>query len=215
MEFKMTIALTAPMHGRHKTVKYCLKKNTKAGVAWFVYAATEDDDLELFDDDFQVITLRAANVISHKAQVALEQSKALKTGAVIMMGSDDYIDSPAMELIQKLLVDHDYISFEDCYFDDRGTWYRWPGYPAKHPRFGEPVGAGKVIRQDLLDRIDWKVWRNTKKGRVDYDAHKVLSDAAKSVATINCKRDGVKLVDVKDAWSKTPVLKFNYLERLR
>lgn len=211
----MTIALTAPMHGRHNTVRFCLQKNIKAGVTWFVFAATDDEDLQLFDGNYIVTTHRAANVISHKAQVSLDKARPLKTDAVIMMGSDDYIDAAAMNLIQRLLIDHDYICFSDCYFDDRGTWYRWPGYPAEHPRHGEPVGAGKVIRRDLLDKIDWQVWTKHRPGSVDREAHAMLSSKCTSMAVINCKRDGVMLVDVKDSYSRTPISKFDYLEPLQ
>ena len=212
----MKITLTAPMHGRHATVAKCIERNRAVGIDSMWYCYTNEADRKFLEQyDFTRWTLCHENNIPLKAQQALTFARDEDCDAVIMMGSDDYLDQAAYDLICEKLKYHDYIAFDSIYMESGGGEYYWGGYPEGTTRHGEPAGAGKVIRRDLLGRIGWKVWSDYHVGRTDYTAHKRLSEACKSEHRIECMRDGVRLVDVKDRHSMTPISKIHYLKRLR
>jgi len=210
----MKLIYTAPIHGRHETVRKAHALNKQAGINDFVYCATaKTGDRDVVESLHAEYCQSLQNNINLKAQQAITKSRSMNPDAVILMGSDNYIDHAAYIRIEKLLIEHDYIAFEDCIFDDNGDLLLWPGYPKFHRREGEPAGAGKVVRLDLLGRLGWKVWSYGSEGSTDKVAHDRIMQHAENPVTISCVRDGVKLVDIKDQYSKTPISKFHYLKR--
>jgi len=206
----MNIVLSSLMHGRHDTVNHCIAKNIVAGIENFVFSYTLPEDGDLLRRK-GIKTIQAHNFIPSKAQASLFACYDLNPDAVMLMGSDDYINEKALVLITQLLERYDYISFYDCLFLDKGKYYRWPGYPKTSARHGEPCGAGKVIRRDLLDKLNWEVFTGGNDRGADFHAHSNIKRASKKRAYIGTK-EGAILVDVKDKGSSTPVNLFNYLE---
>jgi len=206
----MNIVLSSLMHGRHDTVNHCIAKNIVAGIENFVFSYTLHEDGDLLKRK-GIKTIQAHNFIPSKAQASLFTCYDLNPDAVLLMGSDDYINEKALVLIMQLLERYDYISFYDCLFLDKGQYYRWPGYPASSARYGEPCGAGKVIRRDLLDKLNWEVFTGGNDRGADFHAHSSIKRASKKRAYIGTK-EGAVLVDVKDKGSSTPLKLFNYLE---
>lgn len=205
----MRLVLSTLMHGRHLTVDRCIEANREAGIKDFVFSYTTEEDGR-FLMPYGVKTIQAHNFIPSKAQASIYACYELNPDAIILMGSDDYINEKGYRLILELLKTHDYIAFEDCVFEHKGKHWLWGGYPATSGRNGEPAGAGKVIRRDLLDRLNWEVYTGSKERAEDYTAHTVLKRNSKRRTTIGTK-DGAILIDVKDSGSTTPLKKFNYL----
>ena len=209
----MRIVISTLVHGRHETAIKANLQNVLAGVNDFTCCYTDSKDQELsmiISSEHLVI---APNTISGKAQASLELCKQVDHDAVMLMGCDDYIDKKALLLVKELLKDHDYIGFLDIYFRDGGEYLYWPGYTSGN-RIGEPAGAGKTVRKDLLERMDYKVFKDTGNGNTDLDSHKALIEYAKTPIMISCKAEGVMLVDIKDGESTTPLERFSNLERL-
>lgn len=207
----MKVVISSLMHGRHKTTAFCLQKNIEAGIGHYSYAYTNDEDRDFLLSESVFSHIQMFNDISAKAQASLFQAYEHNPDAVMLMGCDDYIDQATFGIIVRMLQSHDYIAFKDCIFDDGGKLYRWPGYPRSHERYGEPAGAGRVVRRDLLDAIDWQVFAPTGMHRTDYDSHQRLMSTAKHPAFIGMN-SGARLVDVKDSASMTKVGAFNYLK---
>jgi len=204
----MNIVLSCLMHGRHDTVKRCLEAN-REHFSTIVCSYTNDEDKAVLEE-FGVHSIKAYNHIPSKAQASLYACFAFNPDAVILMGSDDYINKTAYKKILELLPHKDYIGFEDCVFDSNGKHYLWPGYP-NGARYGEPVGAGRVMRRDLLDKLNWDIFGGSDDRGGDAYTHKVLKKAARRFITIGTK-EGCELIDVKDKDSCTPVSKFSYLK---
>lgn len=205
------MTITFPMHRRHATVEHCLKKNREAGITSYVggYTEAEDGILLLLEG---VHSIKAPNIIHVKAQAAVFKAYELNPDAVVLMGSDDYFDGDTAERLNDLLKHHDYIAFGDCVFEgEAGNRRLWPGYPQIHPRKGEPAGAGKVIRRDLLDRIGWDVYGNAGGKADDRACHAVLRKYAQAMKIVTTA-DGFVLVDRKDSESQTPMRHFKYLK---
>jgi hypothetical protein len=198
------------MHGRHSVTKECHRRNTLAGIADYVYGYTTHVDGELLDD-IGVHKVQRENTILGKAQASLDVARDMECNAVMLMGNDDYVNRSTVELIKSLLCDHDYIAFSSILFRAGDEFWLWPGY-VNH-RKGEPAGAGKVVRRDLADAVDWQLFKGSRDIGSDFHVHNILMKHAKSPVFIgvdNC----AYLVDVKDNESTTRLRKFTYLRRL-
>ena len=209
----MNVVLSTLMHGRHDTSLYCLRKNREAGIDTFVYCYTTEADGKWCDAN-RVHSTQAPNEIQLKAQRSLLVCRYIDCDAVLLMGSDDYIDAATLAKLTELLKDHDYISFRSILFEQGSTKYLWPGYPKTTARYGEPAGAGKLLRRDLLDAMEWQVFTGENDRGADYDAHRNIMAKTKSPIQVGAE-EGYLLVDVKDRDSMTPIKKFKYLKTWR
>lgn len=198
------IVISALMHGRHTVTDECLSRNEAAGVADTVMAyTTEADRIFLFDR--HVYMVYAENTILGKAQASLELSRSGHADAVMLMGNDDYVNAATLQMIDGLLDNHDYIAFSSILFRAGDKFTLWPGYD--NYRKGEPAGAGKVLRADLLDALDWNLFRGSRDVGADRHVHDLVMSKAKSPVFIGVD-DGAYLVDIKDNESTTALRRF-------
>ena len=210
----MKIAISTLMHGRHETCRRALKMNRHAGIDSFMYAWTRWSDYYWCVVEKVETVGSIANIITLKAEASINAMEELPHDAVILMGSDDFIDTAYREAITMLLKDHDYIAPLNCYFEDGDDLYLWDGYPKLHRRHGEPCGAGKVLRRDLLEAMGYSVFSGTE-GQTDYNAHRRIMEYAKNPIMIDIVEMGLMLCDIKDHDSTTPISRFKYLKRIK
>lgn len=109
--------------------------------------------------------------LGRKANDSLEALEGL-VDFVITTGSDDFFSDNAVEIYESL-TDYDYVGFSDCFFYDEAnakTLY-WPGYDDER-RAGEPIGAGKMVSSEILDRMNWRPFVETINRSLDYYYHR-------------------------------------------
>lgn len=198
------ITLSALMHGRHDVTRECFTRNVAAGFDHFVFAYTLDADRRLLVD-MGVDCVFAENTILGKAQASLNMARDAPCEAVMLMGNDDYVNLPTLDLIRSLLPEHDYIAFSSILFRTGDKFTLWPGYDNR--RAGEPAGAGRVVRADLLDALDWDLFRGSRDVGGDLHVHERLMSKSQSPLFIGVS-EGAYLVDIKDKDSTTNIRRF-------
>lgn len=205
----MKIAVHVPIFGRRSIFERFL---SKIPPKIDVYAATstlQDFNFCLDNKRIKDATL-TINDMDLKCQSLLSQMRGQNIDAIIFLGCDDFVHPEFWQILPQLLITHDLIAFKNIYFHDTvksKTWL-WPGYQTDR-RKDEPAGAGRVIRADLLDKIDWKLWH----GPYSEDAQSWHNIKAKMQAPLflDCTKPGFTFVDVKDKESSTKINQFNYL----
>jgi len=202
----MKILQVTAMHGRHQTVKYCLEQMpfmTK------LFAVSSDDDIEFIDQQIgkvQFYIVTDNRPLSSKWQALISSLKQFEYDAVIIMGSDDYIDKKTYEYIVDCLDrGHDFIGFTDCYFMDNGLKYYWPGY--QNSRFMEPIGAGRVLSRSLIEKIDHYLFRDFLNKGLDRSAWNVITKNYINPHITKLIDNDLMLCDVKDDNSMNPLKK--------
>ena len=200
----MKIITVTAMHGRQKTVEK-FAQNTFTEVACAV--TTNQDYKFAMDKGWHVV--RAVNKpLWRKWDAALQLAKSLDPDAILAMGSDDVMSEKTFTQIENDIEDYPFLAFEDIYIYDlyRDKMYYWPGYHAfvkfQHRR-GEPAGAGRVFRRDLLDECNWGIWRGAVDRGLDGDSWKVAKKYPRKL--YNCERDGFFLADIKDGQGVTNI----------
>jgi hypothetical protein len=128
----------------------------------------------------------------------------VKATHYLFMGSDDMMDQPMWEYYQSYQGQH--LSLRDLFFYDGPTQslVYWPGYIGR--RAGEPIGAAKLVRRDVLAALHWKPFdpRPERWNALDYDMHMAIRALGVKVKVVRMSDTGGVCLDVKDAGSCTP-----------
>jgi len=195
----MKIVILTAMHKRQETVKYCFDKmpNIKKIVMY------SDDADGVFLDSFpNVYKFKTPNnPLSTKWNEGVKKLKDFDFDAMILLGSDDYIDEAFINYVSLNISKYEMIAFKDIYFQSGGSTYYWGGYECA--REGEPIGAGKVYAKSFLHRIKYNLYPTPINKRLDALSWKVCVNAKANMLITTLKENGLYCCDVKDGQGMT------------
>lgn len=203
---KKIIVLSA-MHGRNDTVKYCLDKMPFVDVV-MIYSTDQDGEFLKGQDVFASGQFEN-DPLSFKWNAGVMSIEQLDFDAVILLGSDDYIDTNFLQYVKDNIEGHDMICFTDIYFEDDGLEYYWSGYEGT--RKGEPTGAGKVYTKEFLKRINWNLFHEARNRGLDGVSWRRCKEANAKIHKTTLKENNLLLVDVKDGKGMTKISSLNNL----
>lgn len=137
----------------------------------------------------------ANNPISNKWNHALMQLKGLDFDYAVMMGSDDTMCDKVFAKLDSLMDDYSWTGVLDIYFQEYGETdlHYWSGY--ENRRRGEPVGVGRAISKQLIEKLDYRLWDNGLNKGLDGSMYRKIGRV--SHATFRCKDVGGFLIDIK------------------
>jgi hypothetical protein len=206
----MKIITVTAMHGRHNTVAECINRMPFIDKV-FIYSTPEDERF-LQDQDIFAMAKYRNNPLSYKWNMAIRTLEQIDFDAVILLGSDDYIDEAFLQYVERTIPDFDMIGFKDIYFQHDGSLYYWKGYT--NNRQGEPCGAGKVYSRKFLECINWNLFDVARDRGLDKISWQRVKQANAKVHVTSLKQNGLLLVDIKDGEGMTPFNKFKSLQKL-
>jgi hypothetical protein len=204
----MKIITVTAMHGRHDTVAECIQRMPFIDKV-YIYS-TDEDGKFLEDQDIYAMAKYRNNPISYKWNMAIRTLEQIDFDAVILLGSDDYIDEAFLNYVKRTIPDFDMIGFKDIYFQHNGGLYYWSGY--NNNRRGEPCGAGKVYSRKFLECIKWNLFDVARDRGLDKISWQRVNQAKAKIHVTSLKENGLMLVDIKDGEGMTPFNKFKSLE---
>ncbi|MDQ7733394.1 hypothetical protein QT231_11850 [Halomonas sp. SpR1] len=120
--------------------------------------------------------------LSDKWQAGLDYARSFDFDALVVLGSDDFICENTFRFYSKEISNGAlFLGFQDCYLHDFSTQKTiyWKGYGASNEqqsqphRVGEAIGLGRVLRRELLEFMDFDLWRGM-------DANKSLDGIMKN-----------------------------------
>lgn len=127
---------------------------------------------------------------------------------VVIVGSDDWLNAACFEHYARQLAEGRlFIGFQDIYFLywKKLTTLYFGGY-SNPKRIGEPLGLGRCLSRELLDRLKWEAWWNSPNRGLDMSMTKLIRNAVPP-AELNERRDVRRMADVGAVMLdiKTPV----------
>ena len=206
----MKIITVTAMHGRHKTVAECIERMPFIDKV-FIYSNDEDGAFLKTQDIFAMAKYRN-NPLSYKWNMAIRTLQQIDFDAVILLGSDDYIDEAFLDYVERTIPKFDMIGFKDIYFQHEGSLYYWSGYT--NNRKGEPCGAGKVYSRKFLQCIKWNLFDVARDRGLDKISWQRVKQAKAKIHITSLKQNGLMLVDIKDGEGMTSFSKFKSLQKL-
>lgn len=141
--------------------------------------------------------LEHANLpLSEKWNACYRKARELEPDVVMIMGSDDWITTDAIERLSRDALEHGYSALADMYMHCliRGITAHFPGYGRDSRHVADTIGAGRTLRKDVLDRVNWKFFPRDRNRALDHDMTLVLRNAKAPAAVISAKQC---LLDVK------------------
>jgi hypothetical protein len=101
------------------------------------------------------------NILGEKLNKALKVAKNIDFDAMLMLGSDDTLNAEVLDFyIESFNKGYKFVGFLDCYFYDleKRNMIKWNGY--RGHRQGEPIGAWRCFRRDLIEELNYELWAN-------------------------------------------------------
>lgn len=118
---------------------------------------------------------RENNPLSDKVQAAVTQCRSYDPDAILGIGSDDWVSENWVEEMASNLKGNDIVGTDHLFFCLKGA--RPPiviRYFYTKPRYGEPMGVGRLVSRQVLERCDWKLFPLGAKSGLDGASHRRL-----------------------------------------
>jgi hypothetical protein len=160
-------------------------------------AGSPDDECADIAAEFGIHYQQVPNVMSHKWNHAVGMASGTKATHYLFMGSDDFMDHRMWDYYQRYTGDH--LGLKDLYFYNeptKATAY-WPGYLTK--RRGEPIGAAKLVRREVLEALGWAPFSTdpARWNSLDRDMHQAVINLGVKQDVVTMRDTGGICLDVK------------------
>lgn len=199
------------MHGRHDTVRYCLDKMPFIDKV-MIYST--DEDGEFLETQPVAASGQFRNdPLSFKWNAAVMSLEDIDFDAVILLGSDDYVDERFVQFVSDNIRQYEMIAFTDLYFESDGHLYYWGGY--KGQRRGEPAGAGKVYTKAFLERIRYNLFHEARNRGLDGVSWRRCKEANAKMLVTSVRKNNLFLCDVKDGEGMTDIKSLENLQLIK
>ena len=215
------IAICIPMWKRHEVTRFVLNyyaklktKLKKSMELVLIACGSEGEISRKLAEDAGFIYIEFDNAqFAQKHNALYLKAKEYNPDACLKIDSDSIIPEKVFKYYATLIDEGvDYSGITDIYFLVKGHLLYWPGY--SNHRKGEPTGVGRFMSRNLLNKLNWKPWGNTKDLYVDRILTNVLAPIRHQLkcTQTSCKELGIMVVDIKSATFQTDVNLFSFDE---
>ena len=168
---------------------------------------SEDEYIEMCFARLYIPIMTANLPLGRKGNVGMRYNERSQPDGVLMLGSDDFIDEAYLRAaVEALQAGIDIWGVADIYFyrPDTKAMIHWPGYPASSPRYGEPIGAGRMLSRKFLDACDWAPWAPNQSAAMDFSMMETFKSlAGLTLGTTTLASIGAFMCDVKTGTNQT------------
>lgn len=141
--------------------------------------------------------------IGAKANARLQFTRTFKPDYVLFMGSDDLISSATFAYyLKQIKKGYQEIAPLDLYY-----WYKGQiiySYGYQGDRFGEPVAVGRMLKANVLDHFDWKMWDADAKRYLDGQIRNKVKLLEIPYCYYSCRQQNFCILDIKTDVNMTP-----------
>jgi hypothetical protein len=152
----MILTAPIPVFGRFPLVRLTISRLLKQGVTPIILG--HENEAKEIAKEFNVEFILIDNdPLGDKWNAGFAASRYYKADAVMFMGSSDWCSDDYVESIKLHINDFGMLGMLACHFADVADQIRlvhWKGY-SQGKRYQEPIGIGRVLRADFLDKINW------------------------------------------------------------
>lgn len=138
--------------------------------------------------------------LSFKWQAGVDCARMFKPDAILILGSDNWISDNWISEGLKHINDYDVIGKNEIYFINiagKMHGFKWSGYLSEDRR-NEPIGAGRIISKNILNKISWQLWDRGINRLLDKTSFKKLKEAGARVKLMEDKN--IFVMDIKGKW---------------
>ena len=195
----MKIVSVIPVRGRHSLVKATISRLYLRNKIDHVICAGDEEDRQICETSGAEFFEHSNESLGNKWNAIFQKAKEHKPDVVLLLGSSSWVSDNYLPYMTQFVNDNMLVGkeqFNIVNFGETLEMLRWLHYPKeKHRpwhylkkmpegarkylkaggRYNEPIGAGRLLRSDFLDAIDWTPYTDANKG-LDSIMMKKLSD---------------------------------------
>ena len=134
-------------------------------------------------------------LLGRKANASVELGRNLEWDYMMLTGSDDILDQKMWDYYQNF--QGEVLGLSDYYFlnlPDMRMIY-WKGYDLR--RKGEPIGACKLLRRDVIEKLDFKPFSDTSIHPDEHETQVRLEKIGVETKTVKVGETGGMSIDLK------------------
>lgn len=196
----MKVIACIPVKGRiplvRLTIKRLLEKN---GCYKVVCAGDTDAEAEAIISSGGEFVHHANKPLGAKWNATFMRASDFNPDACLFVGSSDWLSSNWIEYLSTYLTEYDMIGkvdFNMAHVRGHSTSNGdiqlgvWNGYPRSSNRHGEAIGIGRMIRREMLEKLNYRPFDPNLDNSMDWSMHQ-------RVLTLNGRIKAIKSVDIQ------------------
>lgn len=179
---EVKLVAVIPVHGREELIVRTVSRLKRQTFPLFSVVCVGDTESErkAVEDGGGVFFNYKNEPLGDKWQYGI--NKALEMGGtdILILGSSDWItDTWCENMVKELWNGYDLIGKKDCLFlDIDSNGYKrmchWPGYLDQPERFFEPIGAGRIISQEILNKTSGLMFYKHLNSSLDWSTYQLV-----------------------------------------
>lgn len=216
----MKLGVVIPFWGREAIAQFCLRRLRRAAdvsVSEVTIVAVTDEA-----ENGRIATSFGCELVPHpNTYLSTKWNAGVahlrdRVDAVVILGSDGWVCDRFFDAWAARLVETPVVgvldSWQVCVHRPEALY--WPGYH-KERRRGETIGAGRALRADVLNSIDWNPWLPGLHRGLDWSMRNVLQGHGISLlGGLTQEEAGVRVLGIKSEVGITPFERFLKTARL-
>ncbi len=195
----MIITAPIPVMGRFPLVRLTASRLKSQGVIPIIMG--HEPEAQEIAKQLNVEFIHIENdPLGNKWNAGFAASRYYKADAVMFMGSSDWCSDDYIESIKLHIQDFGMLG---CHFADVSDEVRlvhWPGY-LKGQRQYEPIGIGRVLRSDILTKMNWCPFDPRLSSGLDWSMYLKAIRLIDNLAVIKDEEKDIRLLSIStDKW---------------
>ncbi len=217
---KNSIALCIPFYKRHEITDFVfnyyhrLQEELKYFIDIIVITAGSEFEISRkLSEKYNFVYIEVSNnPLSQKHNALYLKAKEYNVDACLKIDSDNIISKEFFYFYNNLINEgYDYGGILDCFFVFKKDVIHFKGY-SEQSRLNEPMGTGRFLSKQLLDKLEWMPWSNLKIDDLfDKYLTKILKSSSYQIKSnvIRCQDIGGYNIDIKSKFQITNVYDYN------
>jgi hypothetical protein len=193
----MKLCAPVPVFGRFPLVRMTISRLQRQGVTPIMMG--HEREAHEIAKELNVEFIHVDNdPLGNKWNVGFQACKNYNADGVIFMGSSDWASDEYIESATDALNEFSFIGMLGCHFVDVADEVRlvhWPGYQTGQRRY-EPIGIGRVLRSDILEKMNWTPFQESLSAGLDWSMYLKLIQLTDGIAVIKDEQQDIRLLSI-------------------
>jgi len=213
----MKTVAVIPVKGRLPLLKYTIRRLLKKnGCHAVICIGDSQDEKELVESEGGVWVEHDNSPLGKKWNAGFLKAKEFTPDAVLFVGSSDWVSDNWLPYCEKFInAGIDMVGKPDFYLLDIGKVLRfcwWQGYTIAS-RKNEPIGIGRVLSKNILDKMNWKPISDDLENSIDWSMYQNILALGGKVA--NLKTNEILSLSIStDKWPNKHKFNDHYSNKL-
>lgn len=192
----MKLCAPVPVFGRFPLVRLTISRLQRQGVIPLIIGH-EREALDIAKElNVEFISIDN-DPLGAKWNAGFVACKNYFPDGVIFMGSSDWASDQYVDIIKDNLNDFAFMGMMGCHFVDVADEIRlvhWPGYQG--PRRLEPIGIGRVLRSDMLTKMNWRPFNDVQQSGLDLAMYLKMIKLTNGIGLVENDPNNINLLSI-------------------